>query len=77
MANRRQELIDEAQEMVALYTRAEKAVLLNQSYTIAGQSLTRADLDKIRSGRREWENRLNDYRGQGEMIIRNVLPMDW
>ncbi|MCD8139313.1 MAG: hypothetical protein LUE17_05975 [Planctomycetaceae bacterium] len=63
--------------MVGLYTKAEKAVLLNQSYTIAGQSLTRADLDKIRLGRREWETRLNTYIGQGEMVIRRVLPMDY
>lgn len=77
MANRRQELIDEAREMVAFYTKAEKAVLLNQSYTIAGQSLTRADLDKIRTGRKEWEDRLNAYLGQGEMLIRNILPMDY
>lgn len=44
-----------ATEMVALYTAAEAAVLKGQSYSIAGRSLTRANLTEIRNGRREWE----------------------
>ncbi|MCD8349582.1 MAG: hypothetical protein LUC93_03120 [Planctomycetaceae bacterium] len=77
MTTTRQELIAEAREMIGLYTKAERAVLLNQSYSIAGQTLTRADLDKVRAGRQEWENRLNTYIGQGKMLILNVRPMDY
>lgn len=76
-SNSMQDSISLAREMVALYTQAERAVLLNQSYTIAGQSLTRADLDKIRAGRKEWENKLISYCGGGERIIRTVMPMDY
>ena len=44
-----------ATDMVDLYVAAEKAVLRNQSYTLNGRSLTRADLPDIRAGRAEWE----------------------
>ena len=54
----REERVALAHEMIAHYIKAEKAVLSNQAYSIGGQSLTRADLDKIRSGRREWEQAL-------------------
>lgn len=36
-------------ERLRLYFEAEKAVLINQSYTIAGQTYTRADLSVIRA----------------------------
>lgn len=36
-------------ERLRLYLEAEKAVLLNQSYTIAGQTYTRANLATIRA----------------------------
>lgn len=48
-----------ATDMVALYVAAEKAVLASQSYTLLGRSLTRADLPDIRTGRVEWEARVN------------------
>jgi hypothetical protein len=67
--------IAEAKEMISLYVKAEKAVLLGQSYTIAGQSMTRADLDKIRKGRQEWQNILNSLTGVGNRIFRNVTPV--
>ena len=47
--------MSEATDMLALYIAAEKAVLEGQSYSIAGRSMTRADLPEIRAGRREWE----------------------
>lgn len=45
---------DEAQQMHDFYVDAEKKVLLGQSVMHNGKSWTMADLDKIRSGRREW-----------------------
>ncbi len=72
----REEMIQDARDMVALYTKAEKAVLTGQSYTVAGQSLTRADLDKIRAGRHEWEEKLAQYLGRQPRAMRRVMPLD-
>jgi hypothetical protein len=73
----REEKIKEAQEMIAEYRKAELAVLRGaQSYNVAGQALTRADLDKIRAGRREWEMILNGLMNNGERQIRQVIPTD-
>ena len=47
-----------ANDMVDLYVAAEKAVLKGQSYTINNRSLDRADLEEIRKGRKEWEQKL-------------------
>jgi len=45
--------------MVDLYIQAEKDVLLGLETSINGRSLTMVDLDEIRSGRKEWEKRVN------------------
>lgn len=59
MAISLEELKKRARRMIKAYEEAEIAVLVgNQSYNIGGQSLTRADLDKIRRGRQEWESKL-------------------
>jgi hypothetical protein len=65
-----------AREMILLYLNAERAVLQGQSYQIAGQSLTRADLDKIRKGRQEWQSILNGISGRGNRIFRQIIPVD-
>ena len=49
-----------ATDMLALYIAAEKAVLKNQSYTIDSVSYTKADLDKLRVGRQEWQRIVNN-----------------
>ncbi len=72
----REEMIQDAREMVALYTKAEKAVLTGQAYTIAGQSMPRADLDKIRAGRKEWEEKLAQYLGRQPRVVRRVMTLD-
>lgn len=48
-----------ATDMLDLYIAAEKAVLLNQSYTIGGRSLTRANLKEIREGRDHWQSKVD------------------
>lgn len=68
-----EERMRQAREMRDLYVAAERAVLLGQSYTIGGQSLTRANLAEIRKGRAEWEAILS---GSGQRRIRQVLPVD-
>jgi hypothetical protein len=49
-----------ATTMRDLYIAAETAVLLGQSFELAGRKLTRADLAEIRKGRLEWEVRVRD-----------------
>jgi hypothetical protein len=44
----------QAEAQLAAYLAAETAVLLGQSYTIAGRSLTRANLKDIREGIEYW-----------------------
>jgi hypothetical protein len=52
-----------AREMLDLYTEAEKTVLGGQSFRIntggTDRTLTRADLEQIRAGRREWQARVD------------------
>ncbi|KAF1697981.1 primosomal replication protein PriB/PriC domain protein [Pseudoxanthomonas jiangsuensis] len=48
-----------AQEMLDLYTQAEAAVLAGQSVRMGDRQLTRADLEQIRAGRREWQARVD------------------
>ncbi len=66
-----------ATDMVALYIAAEKAVLNGQSYTIAGRSLTRANLPEIRAGRKEWELKVQseNAKAQGGSSLYSVA--DW
>lgn len=49
-----------AQAMVDLYVQAEKDVLEGKSTTINGRQMTMEDLDAIRAGRKEWEQRVLD-----------------
>lgn len=56
--------MSEATEMLAQYIAAEKAVLKNQAYTIDSVSYTKADLDKIRLGRREWQRIVNNEKAK-------------
>ena len=52
------------QRLVDAYWAAEEAVLRNQSYEMPdGRKLVRADLDKIRKGRRETQTELERAQG--------------
>lgn len=55
--------LEQAQEQLNAYLAAEKAVLLNQAYEIAGRKLTRADLAAIQSGIKTWNARVVDLSG--------------
>ena len=48
-----------ATDMLELYIQAEKDVLKGKSVSISGRSLTRENLSEIRSGRIEWQQRVN------------------
>lgn len=63
------EYIARLTSLVAKYWAAEEAVLNNQSYTMPdGRELVRADLDKIRKGRREAQAELDQ--AQGVKVVR-------
>ena len=49
--------VEECNRYIRLYLEAEEAVLAGQEYTIDGQTMVRADLNKIRQGRIWWENK--------------------
>ena len=53
-----------ASEMLAKYLEAEAAVLAGKSITFNGRSMTMENLNEIRSGRREWEQRVNQQAGR-------------
>lgn len=48
-----------AQEKLTAYLAALDAVLAGQSYTIAGRSLTRANLTDIQTGIEFWNGKVN------------------
>lgn len=62
-----------AQEMLAEYILAERAVLKNQAYTIRDRTYKRADLVEIRAGRAEWERKCKQIL-HGGMRVRRVIP---
>ncbi len=77
MASTHEDEIRRVRKMVKAYADAEVAVLVgNQAYTIGGQSLTRADLDKIRKGRQEWEQKLSALLNGSRRQVYNITLMD-
>lgn len=54
-----------AQDMLDFYTDAEIAVLKGQRVRFGERDLTRADLEQIRAGRREWQRIVNAQSGSG------------
>ena len=61
----------QAQAQLDAYLAAETAVLAGQAYTIAGRSLSRADLAKIQAGIKIWNRRVQTLT-RGGLRIRTV-----
>lgn len=49
-----------AQAQLDLYLEAERKVLSNQSYSLLGRTLTRANLAEIQAGIKLWDDRIKD-----------------
>ena len=47
-------------DMVAFYIQAEKDILEGKSISINGRAMTRENLQEVRAGRKEWEQRLSN-----------------
>lgn len=66
---------DQAQERLNAWLAADEAVASNQSYTIGGRSLTRADAATIRENIEFWERKANILsRGSGGARVRYGVP---
>ncbi len=65
-------------ERLSLYYNAEKAILSSQSYSVGGQTLTRADLGEVRKTIRELEQEVCSLEsGQSRRRVRRIVPIDW
>lgn len=53
-----------ATQMLSKYLEAEEAVLAGKTINFQGRSMGMEDLDKIRSGRKEWEQRVAQEAGR-------------
>lgn len=60
----------QAEAQLALYLAAEAAVLAKQSYSIAGRSLTYADLAEIQAGIKTWDTRCQQLSTRDERVGR-------
>ncbi|MBK5073237.1 hypothetical protein I2492_09435 [Budviciaceae bacterium CWB-B4] len=66
-----------ANYMVTEYIAAELAILTGaQSYSIAGKSLTRANLNDITKMRQYWERRVAAFNGRGGRVVKTVHIRD-
>ena len=58
----------QAEAKLVEYLAAETAILNNQSYTISGRSLTRADLDAVQEGVQIWDGRVKALSAGGRRV---------
>ena len=58
--------------MLNLYIEAEIAVLGGQSFRMGERQLTRADLERIQAGRREWEAKVEAQVRRGRARFANA-----
>ncbi len=65
----------QAEAQLSSYLTAETAVLNNQSYTIEGRSMTRADLGEIRQGIKFWDTEVKRL-SRGGLRVRGVTPVN-
>lgn len=63
----------DAEARLAEYMAAETKVLSGQSYTIAGRSLTRANLKEIQDGIALWDSRVKRL-SRGGLRIGGITP---
>lgn len=68
--------LEQANTQLAAYLAAETQVLLSQSATLEGRSVTKADLASIQTGIKLWSQRINELnaRALGNTRCRTVSP---
>lgn len=69
--------LEEAKTMYKLWSDAERALASSQSYTIAGRSLTRADMSTVLE-RKKYYGRIIDEleTGRRRSKVRSITPFD-
>ncbi|MCM3141313.1 DUF6148 family protein [Brevibacillus sp. MER 51] len=69
--------LEEAKEMYQLWSNAEKALASAQSYTIAGRSLTRADMSTVLERKKYYGRILDELQtGRRRSKVRSITPFD-
>lgn len=72
--------LESAKRHLDLCLKAEEEVLVNQSYTIAGKTYTRASLGELRKEVQYWENKVatinNAQKHKGRNRVVRVVPRD-
>jgi hypothetical protein len=65
--------LEQAESKLQTWLNAEDKVAANQSYSIAGRSLTRADLSEIRETITFWDNKVQNL-SRGGIKIGHFVP---
>lgn len=68
-------LLEMKKKRLAMYYEAEQAILLNQSYTVDGMTLNRANLSHVQKQINQLENEIRRADGKGRRV-RRVIPLD-
>jgi hypothetical protein len=65
--------LEQAESRLNEYLEAERTVLANQSYEIAGRRMTKANLREIQEGIRIWDQRCKELgqssSGRGRVVV--------
>ena len=69
--------LTQIQEMIDFYLAGEIALTKNSSYSINGRSYSRSDLQAMREGRQEWEQKKADYLARQEGTNSNYSVADF
>ncbi|MDA3732836.1 DUF6148 family protein [Niameybacter massiliensis] len=68
-------LLEMKKKRLEMYYEAEQAILLNQSYTVDGMTLNRANLSHVQKQIKQLENDIRRADGKGRRV-RRVIPLD-
>jgi hypothetical protein len=64
----------QAEAQLALWLAADAAVSNNQSYSIAGRSMTRANASEIRANLTYWDDKVHKLTRKG-IRVRGIIPV--
>lgn len=68
-------LLGMKKKRLEMYYEAEQAILLNQSYTVDGMTLNRANLSHVQKQIKQLENEIRRADSKGRRV-RRVIPLD-
>ncbi len=69
--------LERLEERLQAYHKTEQAILSGQSYSIAGKTLTRANLAEVRTAIRELENKIKKHKNNSiGRKTKRIIPID-